>query len=103
MLKNLYNKFWDWCKNSGTILIARINMIGGLLVASLGSLDWTALLSYGTVAEFNWKNAVILGGIMFTQGLITEIVRRSGTVEANNKLLPAEVTLTEAKAIEIKK
>lgn len=102
-IKTLYNKLWAWCKNSGTILLARMEMISGLLVTTLGTLDWTALLSFDIETTADWKKFAIFGGVMFVKGLIAEITRRRGTVEVNNRLLPAEATKTEIKAIEVKK
>lgn len=102
-IKNIYNKVWNWAKNSGTILVARLQTISGVLIGAIGAIDWTALLSYSIEPSYNWKNAAILGGTLALQGIIIELVRRANTVEVNNRLMPAEATKTEIKAVEVKK
>lgn len=76
-LKQLNGKVWAWCKNSGTILLARSQAIIGLLIASLGAMDWTPLVGFvQSTTGFDYKQLAWMGVFMFTQSVIYELVRR---------------------------
>ena len=87
-LKNWYNSLWNWLKNSGTILIARLEAVIGIIIAVGASLDWSPLFAAGVDTGFTWKQAISLGSIMIAKGIATEVIRRWNTKTVNNHLLP---------------
>lgn len=87
-LKNWYNSFWAGLKNSGTILLARLEAVIGIIIAVGASLDWSPLFAAGVDTGFTWKQALTLGTIMVAKGIATEVIRRWNTKTVDNHLLP---------------
>lgn len=102
-LKSLYTKVWDSVLNSGTILLNRLEAISGFLLAAVGSIDWSALMSLSISPSANWKAAAALGSVLMVRGVVGELIRRRNTVLVNDRLMPAEATKTELKAVKAKK
>lgn len=79
-IKAIKDYFWSWFSDSGTILIARLEMAAGILLAAVQGLDWSFIINWdftnGINAEF-----LIAGGIWFVKGVIQEIVRRSNATD----------------------
>lgn len=71
-----YAKFWLWCKNSGSILIARLEVFGGIVISAISAFDWSPLVALGSDAAFSLKQGIYLGSVMFVKGVMTEWVRR---------------------------
>ncbi len=81
MFTNWKIKTWNWFRNSGTLVWARLQYIVGAVVAGLiatfSNYDWTQL------ASFDAKTAFKMLLLSVVSGVVTEFVRRSGTrVEA---------------------
>lgn len=77
LIKKINDKLWAWCKNTGTILWARILSIGGVVLAALASMDWTPLVSLGSsLTGFDYRQLASVFIILAINGVITEIVRR---------------------------
>jgi hypothetical protein len=70
MLANI----WNWCKRSATIVLARIQSIGGIVGAGLllafSGYDFTQL------ATVDWKSAFKILVSLAVAGVLTEIARR---------------------------
>lgn len=77
-IKMAYDKFWVWCKDSGSIVIARMEVLGGLLIGAVSAFDWGPLVALGSDAAFSLKQGIYLGGLMFVKGIMSEWVRRRG-------------------------
>lgn len=91
MFLELYNKIKAWFKYSETVLLARIEAISGLVIASISALDWSPLLTLGIDTGASLKQGIYLGSIMFVQGILTEWARRRNTIEVDSKLIPTEI------------
>lgn len=91
MFSDLWNKLKAWFKYSETILLARMESLSGLIIASVSALDWSPMLNLGIDTGASIKQGVILGSIMFVKGITTEWARRRNTVEVDNKLIPTEI------------
>lgn len=75
-----YGSVWRWFKNSETILIARLDVIFGFLVAALSAADWSSLVSLG-MGSFTWQSLAIVGGALVVHGFLNEWARRRNTVD----------------------
>lgn len=91
-LKNLWADTKAWFKNSWSIFIARLEVLVGILIGALAGIDWTALSSLDFSQGFKNHNTLIVSGLIILKGIISEIGRRSGTVE-NEKgtLVPTSI------------
>ena len=76
MLTNLWNKIKDFFKRSETIFIARLEAVAGFLVAVIGGLDPTALLSLDISNGVTSSTTLIFGLVWFLKGIIQEWARR---------------------------
>lgn len=100
-IKGWYQKAWDWSYNAGSIVLARLTSLTGVFVGALSFIDWSPIYTlFGSPSlEFNRTQTLFLGAILFVQGLVQEIVRRSNTVVTESaKLIPAQITVPEVKA-----
>lgn len=70
--------FWNWVRNSGTVLWARVQYIFGIifagLIATFANYDFTQLASFDMTTAFK----MLIGAAI--SGVITEFVRKAGTV-----------------------
>lgn len=70
----MLQKLWLWCKKSATIVWARIQYLGGVLIAALiaafSGFDFTRLLTMNKYDVVKMLSAVAVAGI------ITEVARR---------------------------
>ena len=64
---------------SETILLARITAVAGLVTGAVGAMEWSPLLG---LTNFDRKQVIWLGSIMFLQGVGTEIARRRNMMAA---------------------
>lgn len=95
-IKTKWQNFWDWCSNSGTILLGRIQMGIGFVISAIAATDWSPLYSlFGTTTEFNHYQLLGIGTSVALNGLITEWVRRRNTVTVDDRLIPANLTKTK--------
>lgn len=72
----MWAKIKQFFHDSETIFMARLEVILGFVTAALGGIDWTPLLSAGTVPDFSVNLAVNIGVIMIIKGLLLEWARR---------------------------
>lgn len=99
-IKTAYDKFWAWCKNSGTILLARLSVLAGIIVTAFTTIDWSILYAlFGDPAGFTAKQAYSIGGWLLLQGILMEIIRRKNTKEINNVLISKSTETVATKAI----
>ncbi len=87
--KTWYQKFWASFKNSGTILYARLISLFGFVIGAVGAMDWSPLWSFlkmGTL--FTKQQLLAIGASVVGAGITAEIIRRRGTKEVNNNLIP---------------
>jgi hypothetical protein len=89
-------KIWDdvkaWFKRSWSIFIARMEVVAGILLGVLTAIDWTALTTLDFKNGIANTETLIVAGILIVKGLISELGRRSGTVETKNAtLVPASI------------
>ena len=68
----MFDKLWVWCRESATILWARIQMFGSILIAGFAAIEWAPLVNVG----LSLKQWLMLAGTLFLQGVATEIARR---------------------------
>jgi hypothetical protein len=102
MLSNVWTKIKEWFNYSWSVLIARLEVLTGILVGAFAGIDWTAIMSLDFKDSIYSKNNIILAGILVVKGIISEIGRRAGTVTtATDQLIPANIA--EAKKIPLKK
>lgn len=102
-VKAAWQSFWDWCKNSGTILLARLEVTAGVVITAITMIDWTPLITLGAQPTLSVREGLVLGLSLLIKGVLSEVVRRRGTVVTpNNNLIPAELPKTDIKKIEIK-
>lgn len=92
MFNEWLNDVKAFFKNSWSIFIARMEVLSGILVGVLGAIDWNSI----TALDFsnglrNWNTAIV-AGLLVLKGVVSELGRRSGTVETkDNTLVPASV------------
>lgn len=86
-----------WFKHSWTILIARLEVLTGILTGAVAGIDWTALSSLDWSQGIKSTNAMFVAGFFLIKGIISEIARRAGTVETVDSRLVPTAIVTEAK------
>lgn len=64
------DQVWDWCKQSATIVWARLQSAIGLVLAAAASIDVTPLAGMAP------RDALKMGGWLLASGVITEVARR---------------------------
>lgn len=76
----MLSNFWDgvkvFFKRSEVILLARLETVTGLVIAGVGAMDWSPLLSLNIESGINSATVMWLGGISAAKGIITEWARR---------------------------
>lgn len=79
MLQSL-SKLWDgvksWFKYSETILLARLEVITGFLIAAVEGMDWSALMNLDFSNSIANKQLLAVGGIVVVKGFVSEYARR---------------------------
>lgn len=79
-LKAKLGLFWDQAKSffkrSETIFLARMESLGGLLIAGIEGIDWTAITAFDFSDAAASKTALMTGLGMFIHGLVIEAGRR---------------------------
>ena len=80
MLSRL-NVWWEevkaFFKYSETILIARLQALTGLIVATVGAVDWSPVFNLlGVDTGFSYKQTMWLGIGLFFKGIVDELARR---------------------------
>lgn len=64
-------------KYSETIFIARVQSLIGLIMAVVGTVDWSPVFNLlGVDTGFSYKQTVWLGFGLFFKGIIDELARR---------------------------
>lgn len=102
----MFSKLWTdikaWFNYSWSIFIARLEVLTGILVGTLGGLDWYALTNLDWSQGISNKTNLIVSALLIIKGIVSEIGRRSGTVTtANDQLVP--VNIVEKAKLPIKK
>lgn len=79
MLQKL-SDFWTdvkaWFKNSETIFLSRLDVVVGFVIAAVGAMDWSPLLSLDISTGFSTTQLLSIGGMIILRGVIGEIARR---------------------------
>lgn len=95
-----WKAFKAWFNYSWSIFIARMEIIFGVILAALGSVDFS--LVFSRIEDgFKWTEATIIGLILVIKGIASEVGRRQGTVTlSDGQLLPSKVSeKVEAKKV----
>lgn len=93
-LNEWWASLWAWCKNSGTIALARLTTFVGTATTFVAGMDWSPLWSFlGTGTGFTKQQLITIGIAVIGTGLTTELVRRKGTREVENRLIPKDAVL----------
>lgn len=83
-LKSWYEGIKAWFLNSETIFVARLTALVGLVTTAAGSLDLSPLWSlFGTGTGFTFKQVAWIGGLLLTQGVVLEVLRRRNATDLN--------------------
>jgi len=99
-IKEYWNDFKAWFKYSWSVFIARMEVVFGIVLTAVGSIDFTQVFLQ-IENGFKWTEATVIGLILIVKGIISEVGRRQGTVElSNGQLFPAKVSeKVEAKKV----
>ena len=102
MFKTLWTDIKAWFNYSWSIFIARLEILSGILVGTLGAIDWTALINLNWADGLYSKTNLIVSALLIIKGLVSEIGRRAGTVVTATDQLVA-TNIAETKKIPLKK
>ena len=92
MLNKLWTDVKAWFNYSWSIFIARLEVLTGILVGTLGGLDWYSLTNLDWSQGIANKTNLIVAALLVIKGLVSEIGRRSGTVTTTNaQLVPVNI------------
>lgn len=101
-LNTIWTDIKAWFNYSWSIFIARLEVLTGILVGTLGGLDWYSLTNLDWSQGISNKTNLIVAALLIIKGLVSEIGRRSGTVVTTaDQLVP--VNIAETKKIPLKK
>lgn len=70
-ISNSWQEAKAFFKYSETILLARVQVLFGFILASVTSIDWTALSGF-----VSYKQAMSTAGLLVLNGMLTEYARR---------------------------
>lgn len=73
---NKVKKMFGITTECETIIWARLQSIGGAVMAALAVMDWSPLISIASVEGFDPRQVVILGLLFLFSGIGTELARR---------------------------
>lgn len=71
----LVEKAKVWCKDSVTILWARIQIFVGIVLGALSAMDFTSFATFDW-SSGNWKTLAFVALGVIVNGFITEMARR---------------------------
>ena len=102
----MLSKFWTdvkaWFNYSWSILIARLEVLTGILTGIVGGIDWTALSQLDWSQGIKSTSAIIVSALLIIKGIVSEIGRRAGTVTTANDQIVA-VNIAEKAKLPLKK
>lgn len=76
-LEHWFEEVKSFFKYSETIFIARLQSLTGLIMAVVGTVDWSPVFNLlGLDTGFSWKQTTWLGIGLFFKGIIDELARR---------------------------
>lgn len=83
MIKKIWDKLTHWSgwKAAGTIFLARLTSLAGLVLAGVQGIDWSRLASMDFSNAAANKQLLIGAGIMFLYGISLEVTRRRGATD----------------------
>lgn len=70
-----------WFKNSETIFLARAEVVVGFMIAVVGAMDWSPLLTFDISSGFDTTQLLVVGGMIIVKGVISEIARRRNATD----------------------
>lgn len=76
-LQEWWTEILSFARYSHSLLVARLTMVSGFIVAVVGTLDWSPLLGLNIDTGFNKNQVIWLGIITFVKGILDEIARRA--------------------------
>lgn len=99
-VKKLWTDFKSWFNYSWSIFIARMEVVFGVVLAALGSIDFSLVFTQ-IENGFKWTEATIIGLILIIKGIASEVGRRQGTTTlSDGQIFPVKVSeKAEAKKI----
>lgn len=81
-LQEWWTSILSFARYSHSLLVARLTMLSGFLVAVIGTLDWSPLLGVNIDTGFSKTQVIWLGIVTFVKGVLDEIARRAKGVVA---------------------
>jgi hypothetical protein len=102
VLTQLWTDIKKWFNYSWSILIARLEVLTGILTGVLGGLDWTALTQLDWSQGIKSTSAIIVSALLIVKGIVSEIGRRAGTVTTATDQIVA-VNIAEKAKLPLKK
>lgn len=99
-IKDAWDAVKAWFKYSWSIFLARAEMVTGVVIAAVSSVDFSSLIS-GIQSGLTWGQGTVIGGLLVLKGIVSELGRRQGTVElSDGQMIPANIS-EKKEAIEI--
>jgi hypothetical protein len=81
-LKSWFEEVKAFFKYSETIFIARLQSLIGLVMAVIGTVDWSPVFNLlGLDTGFSYKQTAWLGVGLFFKGIVDELARRRNSKE----------------------
>lgn len=65
-----------WFKDSETILVARLTVLGGFITSVGAGLDWNRIFSLDFSQSIYNRQLLITGIVIIVQGMLVELARR---------------------------
>lgn len=76
-LKLWWEEVKAFFRYSETIFIARVQSLFGLIIATVGAVDWSPVFNLlGVDTGFSYKQTIWLGVGLFFKGIVDELARR---------------------------
>lgn len=70
------NNLGGWFRNSLTILVSRLIVLEGFLIAAIGGMDWSNIFSLDFSQSVYSKQNLTIGGLAVLHGIVVEAARR---------------------------
>lgn len=102
MFSNFLTDVKAFFKRSWSIFLARLEIFTGFIIGVIGAIDWSGFASIDFDAGFSNNQLFWMSIGLVVKGIVSEIGRRSGTVETKtSQLIP--VNIAEKNDIPVKK
>lgn len=103
-MNSLFGNFIDnvkaFFKRSWSIFLARLEIFTGFIIGVISAIDWSGFANIDLGAGFSTQQAAWFAAGLIIKGIVSEIGRRSGTVETTKAILIPKSVVD--KTVEIK-